>query len=246
MEPCPRCGRRSAPDVTACAHCGTPLAFGEEPAPRPLDRELDLDRRGRGRAPDEAAEPAPFDPNRSDWRLGAPADPAPEPAGAPIAWEDGEQGERGEGEGELRPASPARRAAAWAIDGGLVAGAGAALPLALLASSGALRAAGSLQRAVAGNLPIVLPSLAFVAVAAFVYATVAHALAGATLGKRIARIRVVDAGGRPPGIACSASRSAWAVASIALGGAGMLPAVLGSSRRALHDLLAGTRVVEAD
>jgi uncharacterized RDD family membrane protein YckC len=232
VEPCPRCGRQSAPDVRACAHCGTPLAFGEEPAPRPLDRELDLDRRGPERVPAETADSAPFDPNRSDWGLGVAADPAPEPGAA------------SEGAGDLRPAPPARRAAAWAIDGALVAIAGAALPLALLASSGALRSAGSLQRAVAGNLPIVLPSVAFVAVAAFVYATVAHALAGATLGKRIARIRVVDAGGRPPGIACSASRSAWAVASIALAGAGMLPAVLGPSRRALHDLLAGTRVVE--
>lgn len=212
MDPCPRCGRQNAPNARACAGCGTPLAFGEEPALRSLDLELDLDRRGRERSQDEPAEPAE-----------APAD----------------------GADDLRPAPPERRAVAWAIDGALVALVGAALPIALLASSGALRAEGSLHRAVAGNLPIVLPSLAFVAVAAFVYATVAHALAGATLGKRIARIRVVDAAGHPPGIACSASRSAWAVASIALAGAGMLPAILGSSRRALHDLLAGTRVVEA-
>jgi len=120
----------------------------------------------------------------------------------------------------------------------------AELPAVLLASSGVFRAAGSLTGAVLAGLPIVIPSDAFVAVAAFVYATVSHALAGATLGKRLAGIRVVGPDGRPPGIARSAARSAWLAVSIAAAGLGLLPALLLPSRRALHDLLAGTRVVE--
>ena len=133
---------------------------------------------------------------------------------------------------------------AWAIDGALLSLAAAGLPTALLATTGAIGRAGSLAGALAGGLPIVLPSLAFVAVAGFVYATVSHTLAGATLGKRLVGIRVVGSDGRPPGPARSAVRSALMVLSVTLAGAGLLPALISPSRRALHDLLAGTRVVD--
>lgn len=245
MITCPRCGRENPP-TAACARCGTPLALGEEPSLRPLDRRLDLDRRGPERARAEGGGPpptagappvgAPFEPDRSDWRIGIPDDdgkPADEPANAAMEL------------AELEPASPRRRLSAWAIDGFIFAAAAVGLPAALLASTGALGAAPSLGAAIASGLPIILPSEGFVAVAAFVYATVSHALAGATLGKRLVRIRVVAADGRPPGIARSAARSAWAVASLALLGLGLLPALLAGSGRALHDLLAGTRVVAA-
>jgi uncharacterized RDD family membrane protein YckC len=96
-----------------------------------------------------------------------------------------------------------------------------------------------------GGLAIVVPSVAFVGIVGFVYATVAHALAGATLGKRLAGIRVIGPDGRPPGFAQSAARTAWAVISLAGLGLGLLPALRSPSGRALHDLLAGTRVVEA-
>lgn len=209
-----------------------------------MDRLLDLDRRIREREPTgpvddgETGGTGPsFDPDRSDWKLGAPLDEA--------AAESGERAvERIRPEG-LHSAPAARRAAAWAIDGALIATAMAGLPAALLASTGAFGAAGSLGEAVSSGLPIIAPSVAFVAVAALVYVTVAHALAGATIGKRVVGIRVVDLDGRPPGFARSAARSAWAALSLALLGIGLLPALLSPSGRALHDLLAGTRVVEA-
>ena len=119
------------------------------------------------------------------------------------------------------------------------------LSAALLSSAGAFESAGTMAGAYAASLPVVLPSFAFVALAGYVYATVSHALAGATLGKRLAGIRVVDASGRPPTPACSAARSTWLLLSVSLAGAGLLPALLSPSRRALHDRLAGTRVVVA-
>lgn len=195
-----------------------PLAFDDDPAPARLEIELDLDRRQRAPAP-EAVEPGVED------------------AAAPTI----DVEEPGPGGDALRPASPARRAAAWAIDGALVAAVAVLVPALLFASSGSIPAGDALG----SQLRLLLPAEGFVGVVAFVYATVAHTLAGATLGKRVARIRVVDDEGRPPGIACSASRSAWAVASIALAGAGLIPALVSPSGRALHDLLAGTRVVEA-
>ncbi|MGB8932521.1 MAG: RDD family protein [Anaeromyxobacteraceae bacterium] len=215
--------------------------------PAPLAVELDLDRRQPGREPDEEAR-------------------AREVEGV-AEWEEADEDERevevedAEGDGlptgqldvevdvpsgdALRAASPARRAAAWAIDGALVSAVAIAVPVLLLASSGAIPATDGHRWAFGSPLWLLLPAEGFVAVVAFVYATVSHALAGATLGKRIARIRVVDSDGLTPGIACSASRSAWAVASIALAGTGLLLALVSPSGRALHDLLAGTRVVEA-
>lgn len=241
MLPCPRCARENPPSARTCGRCGTPLAFGDEPAPARLDGEVDLDRRSRtpppsfadGGAPLAEAAPAPepaYDPDRADWRIEPPGDaPEVEPELEPEAGP--------------RPASPARRIAAWAIDGALVAGLGVALPAALLSLNGST---GALPSGFGSGLGLaLLLSEGFVGVVAYVYATAAHALAGATLGKWLARIRVVGPDGLPPTPAVSAARSAWAVLSLALAGAGLLPALLSPSRRALHDLLAGTRVVEA-
>ncbi|HSM92705.1 MAG TPA: RDD family protein [Anaeromyxobacteraceae bacterium] len=253
MAPCPRCRRENPPTAAVCAGCGTPLAFDDDPAPSPLAVELDLDRRRPGRErveseplrQEEVEEPSADDADAdAEEREEVDADDAEEGAALGDAGEE----EPGEGadpeapvageafEADLRPASPARRAAAWAIDGALVAALAVAVPALLVATSG-----------VGGRPPLwlLLPAEGFVAVVTFVYATVAHALAGATLGKRVARIRVVGPDGAPPGIACSASRSAWAAASILLAGAGFLPALVSPSGRALHDLLAGTRVVDA-
>jgi uncharacterized RDD family membrane protein YckC len=224
-----------------------PLAFGDDPAPARLEIELDLDRRQRAPAPEAVALRPEEDAEEEGQELeeepeeeeDQEVDDGPAEGGA-IDVEEAVPG----GDG-LLPASPARRAAAWAIDGALVAAAAVAVPALLLASSGSIPAGEPARLVLGDQLRLILPAEAFVGIVAFVYATVAHALAGATLGKRIARIRVVDAEGRPPGIACSASRSAWAVASIGLAGAGLIPALVSPSGRALHDLLAGTRVVEA-
>lgn len=253
MAPCPRCGYENPPTAGACARCRTPLSFGEEPLPGRLDVPLALDRRRPEReaeeprppAPAEEAPPQPFEPDRSDWEIGAPLDAGVEPEGeSGVEPHPSADAAGGPEPGPLRPASPLRRAAAWTIDGGLLLGAAVGLPAALLASNGAIGRAGSLAGAFSASLSIVGPSVAFVAVAGFVYATVAHTLAGATLGKRLAGIRVVGRDGRSPGPARSAIRSGGVLLSVALAGAGLLPALLTPSRRALHDLLAGTRVVE--
>jgi uncharacterized RDD family membrane protein YckC len=232
-----------------CAACRTPLAFRDEPGRRRLEVDLDLDRRRPGREPEAEPASAPltapspaYAPDRSDWELGVPPDGGGEPE--LTVTPERETPQRQADAGSLQPASAAHRAMAWAIDGAILSVAALGLPAALLASSGAIGRAGSLAGAFAQGLSIVLPSVAFVAVAAFVYATVSHTLAGATLGKLLAGIRVVESDGRPPGLACSAVRSAWIVLSIALAGAGLLPALLSPSRRALHDLLSGTRVVK--
>lgn len=245
MTPCPRCARENPPTAGFCAGCGTPLAFDDGPAPGRLDVELDLDRRRRAQEstePELVQPPSPsedptgpaFEPDRSDWRIGLPEE-APE-----------ELTEPGSASDEPKPAPPARRLAAWAIDGALIAGAAIGVPAAVIGFGGLPPPAGATPCAFGSGLGMVLLlSEAFVAVVAFVYATAAHALAGATLGKRIAHLRVIDEDGRVPGPATSAARSAWAVLSLALAGAGFVPALVTPSRRALHDLLAGTRVVES-
>ncbi len=77
----------------------------------------------------------------------------------------------------------------------------------------------------------------------FVYATLSHALVGATIGKRLFGLCLVDTEGDRPNVRDAAARS---VALIL----GMLPAGLGAAfalfdRRhlTLHDRLVGTRVV---
>jgi uncharacterized RDD family membrane protein YckC len=146
-----------------------------------------------------------------------------------------------------RPASW-RRACAWVID---------ALPLAagavLLARALVARAPGAAAPASLGGLldlvareSVVVGSIAaLLAIALFVYATLAHGLAGATVGKRLLGLRVVGPGGARPSLARSASRSLLGVLSASLLGAGFLLALFTASGRSLHDLLARTWVVES-
>jgi uncharacterized RDD family membrane protein YckC len=92
---------------------------------------------------------------------------------------------------------------------------------------------------------LVVPVCLAALLALCVYVTLAHALAGATLGKRLLGLRVVGPDGERPSLARSAARSALALASGALLGAGFLLALFTRSGRALHDLLARSWVVEA-
>lgn len=146
----------------------------------------------------------------------------------------------------MRRAEPWRRAAAWAIDALPFAAAGVALSRALVRLAGA-GAPGDLDLLdfVARERVIVLSVAAVAVVALAVYTTLAHALAGATLGKRLVRLRVVGPDGERPGLARSATRSALAVVSAAALGLGFLLALFTAKGRALHDLLARTWVVEA-
>ena len=74
------------------------------------------------------------------------------------------------------------------------------------------------------------------------YVIVLHALAGQTVGKLVTRVHVVGADGAPPTFGASVLRFLAYAASLFPFGLGFVMAGLRADRRALHDLLAGTRV----
>jgi uncharacterized RDD family membrane protein YckC len=67
---------------------------------------------------------------------------------------------------------------------------------------------------------------------------------GQTLGKIATGLRVVDAGGRPPGYLRAFLRAALGSLGVLAAGAGLIPMLLDPARRALHDRVAKTRVVK--
>ena len=128
---------------------------------------------------------------------------------------------------ELRRAGSARRALAWSIDG---------IPFAVLAVAAVAW--------LGADLGLLVPALTVLALAAFVYQLLSTWLAGATFGKRVARLRVVGPDGARPGLGRSAWRSAAAVLGAVAFGIGPLLALFTRSGRGLHDLAAGTAVVD--
>ena len=68
-------------------------------------------------------------------------------------------------------------------------------------------------------------------------------LGGQTVGKMATGIRVVADDDREVAAAQAVQRTLAAVASVATVGIGFAPVLLGGERRALHDRVAGTRVV---
>jgi uncharacterized RDD family membrane protein YckC len=77
------------------------------------------------------------------------------------------------------------------------------------------------------------------------YTILLHALEGQTIGKLLVGVRVVGADGEPPAIgACVLRFFAYAASALPLG-LGFVMAGLRPDCRALHDLLAGTRVERA-
>ena len=77
---------------------------------------------------------------------------------------------------------------------------------------------------------------------AALYVILLHAFEGQTIGKLIVRVRVVGADGGPPAVGASVLRFFAYFASLLPFATGFMMAGLRSDRRALHDLLAGTRV----
>jgi uncharacterized RDD family membrane protein YckC len=67
---------------------------------------------------------------------------------------------------------------------------------------------------------------------------------GQTLGKIATGLRVVDAGGRPPGYLRAFGRAALGSLGVLAAGAGLIPMLLDPARRALHDRVSRTRVVK--
>lgn len=146
-----------------------------------------------------------------------------------------------------RGARAGRRAASWAIDAApfvvLWAAALAAVYARVPVSPGAHASTWELVLRDGGA--IARPLLVCAAVLALVYQTLAHALAGATLGKWLLGLRLVGPDGARPSIGRSAARAALSAASVLVLGLGLLPALFTPSGRALHDISSGTRVVEA-
>jgi uncharacterized RDD family membrane protein YckC len=77
-----------------------------------------------------------------------------------------------------------------------------------------------------------------------VYHVTLHAMFGQTVGKMVLNIRVVQLDGRPLSWGIAAARYLAAWISLLLFGIGYVMAGLRSDKRALHDLLAGTRVIK--
>jgi uncharacterized RDD family membrane protein YckC len=263
---CPSCGHEVDERAPSCRRCGAPFDLCDEPAPAPLDRAVDLDRRG------SLAEPPPLqwssgvvaggavlarDLALPEERRGAAAGPRPAPLdGAParatpapfpplLAAEpsDGDDArddavEPVEEAADGPAAAPlGRRLAAAAIDA-LLVGVAAGVPLALVTR--ALPADGSRDQAV-------LPAcIAFLAIVGFTYSWLGHALMSATIGKRWLGLRVAGPSGEPPGVERSAARAALATAGLAALGPGALVGLFTRRRKALHDLAAGTSVVVRD
>ena len=262
----------------ACPRCGAPLSLREEPAPRPLDRDLTLDRRGGGPratppfwaagAPEPVAPPAgepleagfdilgPLDeepfarldpeaPAAGDTEPGRPAPPAPVPAAGetepgppppPAAARPRARQVPLPFPAELRllPAPPGRRLLSWAVDGALAAG------LAWLLTAGGAWLAGGADEA--GLLP---SAAALAALLHFAHATLGHALAGRTLGKWSAGLRLVGPDGRRPAPGRAAARALLSLAAAAPLGLGLWPALWDRKGRAISDRIVGTSVIRA-
>jgi uncharacterized RDD family membrane protein YckC len=209
---CPRCHGETGHAAIRCADCGAPLALGADGPARPLDRPLDLDRRGPG---PEETRPGLSPASADDLATtGSTALLAVPPPGVDL---------------ELCRAPRLPRVLAWLVDG---------VPFGL--------AALGLVWGLSANAPALVAQLvAVVALASFAYQTLAHALLGATLGKRLLGLQVVGPDGQRPGPGRSALRAGAAVAGVALLGVGPLLALFTLSGRGLHDLVAGTTVVIA-
>jgi uncharacterized RDD family membrane protein YckC len=82
----------------------------------------------------------------------------------------------------------------------------------------------------------------FTLVFAALYTTVLHASVGQTVGKMLTRIRVVAADDAPPDGGAAFLRWLGYFVSFATFGFGFLMAGLRPDKRALHDVIAGTRV----
>jgi len=133
-----------------------------------------------------------------------------------------------------RPARAAERARAAAVDALLFA----ALAALVVYFTG---------RAARVEIPALVstwPNLvAYLGLLALFYAGYFTGTTGQTPGKLATGLRVVDAGGRPPGYLRAMARALVGLLGTALGGLGLLPMAFDPAARALHDRLFRTRVV---
>jgi uncharacterized RDD family membrane protein YckC len=130
------------------------------------------------------------------------------------------------------PAGVRRRAVALLIDGLVV---------------WALLKVGDLAATGLGRFELIAQAFtySYAAVAPAAYFALCHGTGGRTLGKRVLDIRVVTEAGEPAGYPQALARYlAWWVSLLPLG-LGFVMAAFRTDRRALHDLVAGTRVVKS-
>jgi uncharacterized RDD family membrane protein YckC len=133
-----------------------------------------------------------------------------------------------------RPATPAARARAAAIDAILFA----ALAALVVYFTG--RAARVETAALVASWPALASYLALLAL---FYAGYFTGTTGQTPGKLATGLRVVDSAGRPPGYARAMGRALVGLLGIALAGLGLLPMIFDPAARAAQDRLFRTRVV---
>ncbi|MBM3779527.1 MAG: RDD family protein, partial [Acidimicrobiia bacterium] len=128
-----------------------------------------------------------------------------------------------------------RRAAAAVLDHGLL------LAIDLVVVYFTLRIAG-IEVDQARALPVV-PLVTFLVLVKLAYFAVFTACGGQTIGKMAQGIQVVTTDLRSPEMSLGVMRSTAAVASVLSLGLAYLPALVAGDGRAVHDRLAGTRVV---
>jgi uncharacterized RDD family membrane protein YckC len=134
-----------------------------------------------------------------------------------------------------RPAYSGERARAAAVDLALLA------PLWAVVVYFASRAA---HVGLLGLRPTWMYLVGYLAFLGLIYAGYFTGTTGQTLGKIATGLRVVDAGGRPPGYLRAFARAALGTLGVLLAGVGLVPMFLDPARRTLHDRLSRTRVVK--
>jgi len=137
---------------------------------------------------------------------------------------------------EPRPAGFWIRAVALVIDAGVIT----LVQVSLGFAAGRLWGPG-----IAASPVFASAVVAFTLLFAVLYPTVLHAATGQTIGKMLLGIRVVGAGGEPLSAGAALLRTLAYFASLLPLGMGFVMAGLRHDRRALHDLLAGSRVEHA-
>jgi uncharacterized RDD family membrane protein YckC len=133
--------------------------------------------------------------------------------------------------------APRARAAAAAIDHAILLGIDAIVLYLTVRMAG-------LSMEQWSALPLI-PLAAFLLLVKVGYFCAFTAVGGQTIGKMASHLRVVTDAGAPLDGAVAIRRTAAGVLSAAAFGLGFLPAFLAADRRALHDRVAGTRVVSA-
>ena len=87
------------------------------------------------------------------------------------------------------------------------------------------------------------PLVVFLGLMKVAYVAVFTAMGGQTIGKMAMHIRVVSTDNRTLSGAAALRRTLASLVSVVTAGLGYLPGLVGRDRRAIHDRLAGSRVI---